>query len=276
MTDGWTRLACGAVAGLLTAMVAGTVGMAFVRTVMISDVAVFAGIGAITGLLLSAVVSYRPGALAPVVATGLVLSVLEWLFWYLTVAPLLTGRMPTWSAAAAGGNFAVLVAGLLHGGLTGALLQGLLAGLARQSSAGAHAAVGRRDRVRVVIVGGGFGGMATARRLERFVARGQPIEVTLISDSNFLLFTPMLAGAASGAVQVSHISAPARAVCLHTTFRRGRVLAVDPARRTVRVTTARGGVEDVGYDHLVVATGAAPHFLGLPGVQARAFPLKTL
>src|SRR5690606_40963997 len=63
---------------------------------------------------------------------------------------------------------------------------------------------------RVVIVGGGFGGVGAARRFERLNMRGHRIDVTLISDSNYLLFTPMLAEVAS---EVGRASCRGRGQC---------------------------------------------------------------
>jgi len=108
----------------------------------------------------------------------------------------------------------------------------------------------RRVVTRIVIVGGGFAGLSAAQRCEHHAVRGAPIDVTLVSDSNFLLFTPMLAEAASEAAEARHISAPVRAVVSHTRFRCGTVEDIDPDHRTVRVIDRAGGTETIPYDHL--------------------------
>jgi NADH dehydrogenase len=128
----------------------------------------------------------------------------------------------------------------------------------------------------VVIVGGGFAGVSAAQRFERLALRGRGCDVTLVSESNYLLFTPMLAEVASGALQARHISAPVRAAAAHTRFRHGRVEEIDTARRVVRVATGAGGPEMLPYDHLVLAVGSVPDFLGLPGVAEHAFTLNGL
>src|ERR1700722_6630731 len=68
----------------------------------------------------------RPEGLAASVSGGLLFGLLAWIAWSLTVWPLLRGSGPTWSAAAAGESFPFLVAGLLHGGITGLLLPGFI------------------------------------------------------------------------------------------------------------------------------------------------------
>jgi NADH dehydrogenase len=127
----------------------------------------------------------------------------------------------------------------------------------------------------VVIVGGGFDGLAAAQRFERLALRGYGVDVTLISESNFLLFTPMLAEVASGALEPSHISAPIRAAVAFTRFRRGTVDEVNTAAQSVRLAEATGA-EWIPYDHLILSVGSAPYFLNLPGVSEHAFTLKDL
>jgi NADH dehydrogenase len=103
------------------------------------------------------------------------------------------------------------------------------------------------------------------------------VEIILISQSNYLLFTPMLAEVASSGLEAQHISAPVRAALVRTRFRRADVEFIDTTARVVRVRTRpEDPAEIVPYDHLVLALGATPHFFGLPGMEANAFSLKTL
>ncbi|MEO7664080.1 MAG: NAD(P)/FAD-dependent oxidoreductase, partial [Candidatus Limnocylindrales bacterium] len=132
-------------------------------------------------------------------------------------------------------------------------------------------------RHRIVIVGGGFGGVATAQRLEQLLSHRPNVAVTLVSESNFLLFTPMLAGVASGSLVPRHVAAPLRATCRRTTIRRATVETVDLGARSILIRTSpEAAPEAIHYDQLVVAVGAVPAFRGLPDVAARAFTLKTL
>lgn len=224
-----------------------------------------------TGAALGAV--GRPEGLAASVAGGLLFGLLAWIAWSLTVLPLLRGSGPTWSVAAAGESFPFLVGGLLHGGFTGLLLPGLIGRFTPRASAPVPAP----KRHRVVIVGGGFGGVAAARRFEELVTRGLPVDVTLVSQSNYLLFTPMLAEAASGALEAQHISAPVRAACPLTSFRRATLEAIDTERGVVGVASGPGlPAAELRYDHLVLALGGVPHFLDLPGIEEHSFTLKSL
>jgi NADH dehydrogenase len=124
----------------------------------------------------------------------------------------------------------------------------------------------------IVVLGGGFGGVSAALRLEQLYARDPSLHITLVSRSNYLLFTPMLAEVASGSLQARHISAPVRASCPHTRFVHAEATAIDTERQTVQVSTG----ETLAYDHLVLALGSVPSFHGLPGLEDHAFTLKTL
>jgi NADH dehydrogenase len=133
------------------------------------------------------------------------------------------------------------------------------------------------EKKRVVILGGGFGGVSVAKRLEQLYLRDETLEITLISESNYLLFTPMLAEVASSGLEAQHISVPIRSACVHTRFLRAEVSRIDTERRVV--VSRSGGpatAEEIPYDHLVLALGSVPHYFGLPGVEEHCFTLKSL
>ena len=129
---------------------------------------------------------------------------------------------------------------------------------------------------RIVILGGGFAGIAVAQRLERRLRPGEG-EITLISRENFSLFTPMLPEVSSGALDVRHVVTPIRSQLRHTHFILADVGALDAAARDVEIThTLTGHRERIAYDQLVIALGSSTSTFGLPGVAERVFALKTL
>ncbi len=122
---------------------------------------------------------------------------------------------------------------------------------------------------RIVIVGGGFGGLFTARRLRKADA-----QVTLIDRRNFHLFQPLLYQVATGALSPANIAAPLRAVLKRQRNARvlmGEVVDIDVAGR--RVVLSDG---EVPYDTLVVATGSRHFYFGHPEWEDRAPGLKTV
>lgn len=129
---------------------------------------------------------------------------------------------------------------------------------------------------RIVILGGGFAGIATAQELERRLGPDEA-RIVLISRENFSVFTPMLPEVSSGALDIRHIVTPIRAQLRRTQFILADVDAVDLELHTVSyVHTLSGIAGTASYDHLVVAIGAGTSTFGLPGVAERVFALKTL
>lgn len=123
----------------------------------------------------------------------------------------------------------------------------------------------------VIVVGGGFAGLAVARGL------ADRARVTLVSDQNFLLFTPMLAEVAAGDLDPRHISTPLRQMAPGARVVAGAVEAIDPGSRRVRVGRGFGlpSLELTG-DAVVLALGSVPATFGIPGVEEWALPFKTI
>ena len=130
---------------------------------------------------------------------------------------------------------------------------------------------------RLLILGGGFGGVETARRLERLLRGRGDIEITLVSRDNFFLFTPMLHEVAASDVDITHIVSPLRALLRRARIIVGEVRFVDLAQRRVVVSHGLDPHEhQLEYDHLVIALGSTTNFYGLPGLADHALTMKTL
>src|ERR1700747_3788821 len=88
---------------------------------------------------------------------------------------------------------------------------------------------------RIVILGGGFGGLYTALEMERTIARDPDVEVTLVNHDNFFLFTPMLHEVAASDLDMTHIVNPIRKLLKRVQFFEGEILSVDLYNRKVVV-----------------------------------------
>jgi NADH:quinone reductase (non-electrogenic) len=130
-------------------------------------------------------------------------------------------------------------------------------------------------RARVVVVGGGFGGMYAARHLERRLPPGSA-EIVLVSPENFMLYTPLLPEAASGVIEPRHVVVPLRRVLKRTRLLIGRATDIDVDRRTVTVERPEGPDRVLAWDRLVLATGAVSRLLPIPGLAEHARGFKTL
>jgi NADH:ubiquinone reductase (H+-translocating) len=130
--------------------------------------------------------------------------------------------------------------------------------------------VADRSRPRVVIVGGGFGGLSCARMLD-----GSSAEVLLLDRSNYHLFTPLLYQVATALLNPSDIAYPFRKIfrrSQNVRFRQARVDDVDLDRRVVRLH--RG--DEIPYDVLVVATGSENDYFGNQALARHTIGLKTI
>ena len=92
------------------------------------------------------------------------------------------------------------------------------------------------SKKRILILGGGFGGVYTARHLERLCKRRADVEIVLVSRDNFLLMTPLLFEVCSGSLDARHCSFPIRAFLRTTRFVEASVQGIDLERRVVSLS----------------------------------------
>src|ERR1700757_628459 len=128
---------------------------------------------------------------------------------------------------------------------------------------------------RVLILGGGFGGLYAALEFEK--RRDPDFEVTLISQDNFFSFTPMLHEVAASDLDMTHIVNPVRKMLKRTHLFLGDVRRIDLAKKQVAVVHGSDRhTHELPYDHLVLGLGAITNFYQLPGLEERALTMKSL
>lgn len=116
---------------------------------------------------------------------------------------------------------------------------------------------------RILILGGGFGGLYTALHLEKTLARDADIQITLVNRENFFLFTPMLHEVAASDLDTTHIVSPARKLLKNVDFFQGDVERIDLPNKTVGVSHGQGREHhehELRYDYLVLSLGAVNEF----------------
>jgi NADH:ubiquinone reductase (H+-translocating) len=141
----------------------------------------------------------------------------------------------------------------------------------------AMANMGEIPAKRVLILGGGFGGLYTALGLEKTVARDPGVRVTIVNRENHSLFTPLLHEVAASDLDMTHIVNPVRKLLKHVGFFNGEVQQIDlNARRVTVVHGEQRHAHELDYDYLVIALGSTTNFFGMAGLERRALTIKSL
>jgi NADH dehydrogenase len=134
------------------------------------------------------------------------------------------------------------------------------------------------NKTRILILGGGFGGLYTALELEKQLGRRPDVEITLVNRENFFLFTPMLHEVAASDLDITTIVNPIRKLLHRTNFFDGEVTSIDLAGKRVIVCHGIDSAHhhELAYDHLVLALGSVTNFYGIPGLEERSLTMKSL
>jgi NADH dehydrogenase len=128
----------------------------------------------------------------------------------------------------------------------------------------------------ILILGGGFAGVYTARTLEKLLRPGEA-EITLVNRENYWVYQPMLPEVISGSIGLTDVVSPIRRLCPRTRLVMREVEAIDLERRTVTVSPGFRPVRTtLSYDCLVIALGNVTNFYGMPGLIENALPFRTL
>jgi NADH:ubiquinone reductase (H+-translocating) len=140
-----------------------------------------------------------------------------------------------------------------------------------------HCAVFATAKHRILILGGGFGGLYTALELEKKLPKYPNVEVTLVNRENFFLFTPMLHEVAAGDLDLTNIVNPVRKLLRRVKFFEGEVEAIDlPGRRVVVSHGFHRHTHELEFDQVVLGLGSSTNFFGLPGLEEHALTMKSL
>jgi NADH dehydrogenase len=234
--------------------------------------------GLAIGVAYAASTRRTPQAYVDNLMAGGALGVPLWGLISVVALPVLSRQRLEWSGDEMRAHFPALVVWVLYGALLGLFTKAL-------NDFGEHVfgpetlgiAPVPPQRKRIVILGGGFAGMKTAECLEQKLHPNSSAIITLVSETNALLFTPMLAEVAGSTLEPSHISTPLRSSLRRTEFIRGRVTAIDlENRKVVLASDAQTGQLLLRYDHLVLALGSVSNYLRMANIEKLSFNFKSL
>jgi NADH:ubiquinone reductase (H+-translocating) len=230
------------------------------------------------------------GAYVDNLMAGAALGMPWWGLINIILIPLSHSRAPQWDVDQMRAQVPALVGWVVYGSVTGVLVQAftdLLHEILGPEPPAIDTAT--LPKKHIVILGGGFAGMQTATSLEEEFHTNPGVSFSLISETNALLFTPMLAEVAGSNLEPSHISTPLRSSLHRTQFTRASVASVDLERRRVILATDPidmtgsnsaqpdpGETHEIPYDHLVFALGSVSNYLGMVDLEKYSFDFKSL
>src|SRR6202049_2196564 len=132
----------------------------------------------------------------------------------------------------------------------------------------------KSGKKRIVVLGGGFGGVYAAIHLEKLLARQSAVEICLVSRDNFFLFTPMLHEVAASDLEITNIVNPLRKLLRRCQVIVGEVNRIDLPNRSVVISHGyQHRPHELAYDHLVLALGSLTNFFNLPGLPELALAM---
>lgn len=130
---------------------------------------------------------------------------------------------------------------------------------------------------KILILGGGYAGVGVLRQLQETFENNVDISISLVSQDNFFLHTPLLPEMATGMLASRHIATPIRAFCKRARYYQAKVDSIDLKNNKVTITRALdNNNRELEYDYLVLALGGTTNFFGNKNVEKNSLTIKTL
>ncbi len=130
---------------------------------------------------------------------------------------------------------------------------------------------------RILILGGGYAGVGVLKQLQKTFQSDPEVSISLVSQDNFFLHTPLLPEMATGMLASRHIATPIRSFCKRARYYQAKVTQIDLNNNRVTITREFDNQKrELDYDFLVIGLGGKTNFFGNKNVEKHAFTIKTL
>jgi len=130
---------------------------------------------------------------------------------------------------------------------------------------------------RILILGGGYAGVGVLKQLQKTFQSDPEVSISLVSQDNFFLHTPLLPEMATGMLASRHIATPIRSFCKRARYYQAKVKQIDLNNNRVTITREFDNQKrELDYDFLIIGLGGKTNFFGNKNVEKHAFTIKTL
>ncbi len=130
---------------------------------------------------------------------------------------------------------------------------------------------------KILILGGGFGGINILKSIQNKFKNNSNVRISLVSQDNYFLYTPMLPQVSSGLIRPNDITIPIRKLCKQAEFYQATISSIDLEQKLVTITrTFDSKVRALDYDYLIIALGSNTNFYDYKNIEEHAFVIKTV
>jgi len=132
-------------------------------------------------------------------------------------------------------------------------------------------------QTKILILGGGFGGINVLQSIQKKFRNESNVKISLVSQDNYFVYTPMLPEVTSGLIHPNDITIPIRKLCKQAEFYHATISFIDLEQKLVTIVrTFDGKVHALDYDYLVISLGGTTNFFGNKNIEKHAFVIKTV
>lgn len=128
---------------------------------------------------------------------------------------------------------------------------------------------------KIVILGGGYAGIGVLEKIQKRFEKDVDVDISIISENNYFLHTPMLPELSTGTIEPRHIATPIRNFCKRARFYQAKVTSVDLEKKSITTSNANGE-NQLSFDYLVIAAGTKTGFFGNLNLEKYSITIKSL
>ena len=128
---------------------------------------------------------------------------------------------------------------------------------------------------KIIILGGGYAGVGVLEKIQNRFEKNVDVDISIISENNYFLHTPMLPELSTGTIEPRHIATPIRNFCKRARFYQAKISQIDLEKKSVSISTSKDEIQ-LFYNYLVIAVGTKTNFFGNKNIERYSITIKSL